>query len=128
MNLNQLLKKRRLNKWYVEAKEIIEYLNNNSDDESKINLEGIEEKIKKELEEDFKEETEFLTIKETKEQLNLCPDSIYRRIKTGRFKAKKMINGKRVPKTSRGGKYFITKESVLKLKNKKEDLKQEGIK
>jgi IS30 family transposase len=103
-----------LNKWYVKTEDVIKYIKKSNGTE--ITKKEIAEKINKVFSMEFEEKTEFITVKEAKKELNLCKNSIYRRIKTGKLKAKKVRNGKRVPLNSHSGKYLISRKSILKMK------------
>jgi hypothetical protein len=109
-------KKSPLNKWYVKIEEIINYIEKNYN--TLFTKKEIEDKIKAANSVDFDEKTIFLTVKETKKELDKSEDYIYRKIKTGKLKAKKVRNGRVVSIKSHNGKYLIAKKSVMELKEK----------
>jgi len=113
-DFNTAFQKSSLNKWYVKTEEVIKFINNSNN--TLITKKEIAEKINKVFSMEFDENTEFITVKEAKNELNLCKNSIYRRVKTGKLKAKKVRNGKRVPLNSHSGKYLISRKSILKMK------------
>jgi hypothetical protein len=109
-------KKGPLNKWYVKIEEIINHSEKNNN--TLFTRQEIVDKIKVANSAEFDEKAIFLTVKEAKKELDRSENYVYKKIKTGKLKAKKVRNGKVVSRKSHNGKYFITKKSVMELKKK----------